>query len=370
MDNTRLDTIRRMLQITSTAQMLFDGECLVAMSSSAAKLFPTAREGAAAAQIFGEAVEQYRQFSGSGSLLFTVSLEDFMCDVTVASCEEYRLVTAVLPWESLGMNTMLSISEGVRQPMANIMAITPKILPKLEQLRDWDPKIMDRASELNRNLYSIMRITSNLQMYGAFRGNLSLRMSRYDISAWLDDLAARVRPLCESAGQTLECVYAKGDYLCAMDGDRMERAVLNLLSNAMKFSERGTVITLSLRRAGNQILLTVRDQGCGIPADQMGVVFNRSEHRGVLPDPRWGVGLGLPIARSIVQAHGGRLMLESEEGVGTSVHISLNPRINRDICILRSPVRLPDYSGGFDHVLMELADALPASVFDTRGVDL
>lgn len=368
MEKKGLETMRRMLQISSLAQMLFDGERMVAASSSAARLFPEAREGATAEDIFGSAVEQYRQFSGNGSLLFTVNLADFFCDVTVASCEGYLLATAVQPWETMGMNTMLSISEGVRQPMTTILSITPKLLPLLEETSD--PKAMDRAAELNRSLYAILRITGNLQMYGTANGSMSMRMVRVDMDTWLRDLADRVTPLCEAANRKLVYQCAPGRYLCSMDTDRMERVLLNLLSNAMKFTDPGGIITISLRRSGNRIFITVQDNGCGIPADQMSVVFNRSEHRGRFPDPRWGIGIGLPIAKGIVQAHGGRMMLESEEGVGTSVHIALDAHVGSDECILRSPVKLPDYSGGIDHVLLELADALPAKVFDTRGVDL
>ncbi len=368
MEKRGLETMRRMLQISSLAQMLFDGECMVAASSSATRLFPAAREGATAEDVFGAAVEQYRQFSGNGSLLFTVNLSDFFCDVTVASCEGYRLATAVQPWETLGMNTMLSISEGVRQPMTTILSITPKLLPLLEETSD--PKAMDRAAELNRSLYAILRITGNLQLYGMANGNITMRMIRTNLDVWLQALTDQVRPLCASAGLKLEYRCVPGRYACDLDVDRMERALLNLISNAMKFSDPGGTITLSLHRTEKRLLITVQDEGCGIPADQMGVVFHRSENRGQFPDPRWGVGMGLPIAKRIVQAHGGQLMLESEEGVGTTVHISLDARIGADDCILRSPVKLPDYSGGINHVLMELADALPASVFDTRGVDL
>lgn len=363
-----LETMRRMLQISSQAQLLFDGERMVAASSSATRLFPEAREGATAEDIFGPAVEQYRQFSGNGSLLFTVNLADFFCDVTVAACDGYLLATAVQPWETMGMNTMLSISEGVRQPMTTILSITPKLLPLLEETSD--PKAMDRAAELNRSLYSILRITGNLQMYGIANGSITMRMVRTDLDAWMQNLMDRIVPLCSAANRNLVYQNVSGRCFCSLDTDRMERVLLNLISNAMKFTDPGGTISVSLRRSEQRLFITVRDNGCGIPADQMSVVFNRSEHRGRFPDPRWGIGMGLPISKGIVQAHGGRMMLESEEGVGTTVHIALDVQADSDACILRSPVKLPDYSGGIDHVLLELADALPAKVFDTRGVDL
>ena len=82
--------------------------------------------------------------------------------------------------------------------------------------------------------------------------------------------------------------------------------------------------------------------------------------------PRQGLGLGLPICRRIAQAHGGRLLLESREGEGTLVTVSL-PHIRRGDGQVRE--RRTDYAGGFPHVMMELSDALPYQAFYEKHLD-
>jgi signal transduction histidine kinase len=117
------------------------------------------------------------------------------------------------------------------------------------------------------------------------------------------------------------------------DAAALAQAMSNLLDNAVKYSGEGRQITVSLRRDGNQAVLSVRDQGIGIPRDQQGKIFDRF-HRvstGLVHDVK-GSGLGLAIVRHIAEAHGGRVSVESRLGQGStfSVHLPL-PR-------LRAPV--------------------------------
>ena len=340
------------------------------MSPEAQRLLPGLRPGDSAAAVFGEAVEDFRRFQGSGSILFSADLGGFRCDVTVSGLQDACLATVTATQEERDNNTMLSLAERVRQPMASILSVTPKLLPLLEG--EPDKRTMGRVAEVNQGLYRLMQITENLEVYA--QGRIVLRRETVELGSWFQELADHMAPLFETAGRKLDYQRPEGICMCDMDPGHMRLAVLNLMSNAMKFSLPGGTVTLSFRRAGARVWITVRDQGVGIPADQMGLVFQRSEHRGLLPDPRWGVGMGLPVSRKIVEAHGGRMMLESQEGVGTSVHLALEARVGPGQLSLRSPVELPGWqsadSSGIDPVLVLLADALPAAVFDSRNVDL
>lgn len=366
MAETGLETMREMLRVTAGAQMLFEKERLEAFSPAAARMFPMVREGIPAEEIFGDYIEAFRRFSPDGSLLFSMENPELTCDITMTGCGPYTLVTAMESGERLGMQTLLSIADRIRQPMSTVLAVTPKLLPLLEDVPE--PRAMDWAAALNRSLYSMLRTAGNLQLYGASGEGLALQPERVELRAWLEELLDLVQPLAEASGHSLIRALDPGTCVLEMDPVRMEQAVLNLISNAMKFSEPGTRIEVSAHFTGTQAVLTVRDQGCGIPPDQMGQIFSRSENRGAVPDPRYGVGLGLPLTRRILQAHGGRMMLESGES-GTAVHLSLQVRGSRDQ-ILRTPVKVPEISSGVDSVLLELADALPDGVFDTRGIDL
>jgi signal transduction histidine kinase len=104
------------------------------------------------------------------------------------------------------------------------------------------------------------------------------------------------------------------------DGSMLRRAVDNLLNNAAQYSEPGTTIRLYARRRGDEVLLSVTDQGMGIDAADLPRLFeplfrtDRSRAR-----KTGGVGLGLAVAKRIVEAHQGRILVESRVGVGTTV---------------------------------------------------
>ena len=99
---------------------------------------------------------------------------------------------------------------------------------------------------------------------------------------------------------------------------------MNLISNAIKFSPAGSKVTVGAARDGNEVRFSVADHGRGIPADKLETVFERfgqvdaSDSR-----EKGGTGLGLPISRSIVHQHGGRIWVESEVGTGTTFSFTI-----------------------------------------------
>jgi signal transduction histidine kinase len=109
-----------------------------------------------------------------------------------------------------------------------------------------------------------------------------------------------------------------------IDGNAMDRAISNLLDNAVKYSTSGGRITVRLAREGDEAIVSVADEGIGIPADEQERVFDRF-HRvstGLVHDVK-GTGLGLSLVRHIVHANGGRVTLESELGKGSTFTIHL-----------------------------------------------
>jgi PAS domain S-box-containing protein len=105
---------------------------------------------------------------------------------------------------------------------------------------------------------------------------------------------------------------------------RLDQVIANLLENAFRFSPRGSTVRVSVTRRDGTVLLSVHDEGIGIPAEQQGQLFERFfRARNARPSSYGGLGLGLYISRDIVERHGGRIWVESEEGHGATFHVLL-----------------------------------------------
>lgn len=363
-----LNKLQNTLDNLTAPLLLFQEDQLVLSNAYGKKLLPGLSPGISADQVFGESADYFHGFSGTGSMLFPAVFPGLTLDAKVSAYDEYTAVELVESPQVLSTTALRSISEGLLSPLSAVMVLTRKLLPQLEAADD--PKNMTQAAQLNKSVYTIYRAASHLRLAGTTREELCLSKKRLSVSGWLTDLTDRLRPVVEGAGRHLTVELADIHDMCDLAGDSMEQAVLNLVSNAIKYTDPGGEIQIKLVKIGRRRLrLTVRDNGCGIAPCEMGIIFQRKEHRPQIADPRCGIGLGLSIARNIVQAHGGSLLIESAPGTGTAVHISLNTLQSGEL-VLHSNVMLPTSSGGFDPMLIELADALPSHVFDTRGLDL
>jgi signal transduction histidine kinase len=137
-------------------------------------------------------------------------------------------------------------------------------------------------------------------------------------------IANRYQVLGRSKGVAFHISAGSQKINVAVDRDKLSRVVENLLSNALKFSRRGGIVTISAVRQGRHAVVSVADTGIGIPASIREKVFEPFSSAGRPgTDNEKSVGLGLSIVKKLVEAHGGSIRLESEEGRGTTFYVEL-----------------------------------------------
>jgi len=154
-------------------------------------------------------------------------------------------------------------------------------------------------------------------------GKLEWHMESVTIADVIDRATAATASLFEQKGLALVKDVAADLPTVTGDRDRLIQVVINLISNAVKFTETGSVTCRAVRR-GSEIVVSVVDTGIGIaPADQP-KVFERFKQVGdTLTDKPKGTGLGLPICKEIVEHHGGRVWVESDAGKGSTFSFAL-----------------------------------------------
>ena len=149
------------------------------------------------------------------------------------------------------------------------------------------------------------------------QGQLSLQMGSHSLAALLAGSVEEVAPLAREAGIGLEVSHPPG--VVEGDGDRLVQVIVNLLSNALKFSPRGSTVRLRAWETPDGVEVQIEDQGRGIPAAHQKSIFERFRQVEISAAAgQRGAGLGLSIAKSIVEMHGGRIGVESEPGKGST----------------------------------------------------
>jgi signal transduction histidine kinase len=184
-----------------------------------------------------------------------------------------------------------------------------------EDNRNWLDMIYRSADRMNgiiQDLLDLSRIDS---------GGFVVEPRECSAQDLLSDARESFEPLARqkqirlnvSAGEDLPLLYA--------DPRQLQRVFSNLIGNALKFTPEGGVTDVLAARAGDEILFTVRDNGPGIHPDELPHVFER--YWQARENDRRGVGLGLSIAKGIVDLHGGRISAESEPGKGATFYFTI-----------------------------------------------
>jgi signal transduction histidine kinase len=152
-------------------------------------------------------------------------------------------------------------------------------------------------------------------------GRLSLARRRLSATEFVAGVVDTQMPLATAASLALQLDAAADLPDIDADADRLLQVFENLIGNAIKFTRPGGVITVRARREHCDVLFSVTDTGPGIPEEDVPRLFDRFWQ--ATRSDRRGVGLGLPIAKGIVEAHGGRMWIESTPGKGSTFFLTL-----------------------------------------------
>jgi PAS domain S-box-containing protein len=211
-------------------------------------------------------------------------------------------------------------SHELRTPLASLsLAVETLASPGTEEM---NPERVRRAATIAKR--QVQRIVSLIEMLldvSRLRsGKLVLSPTPVDLRAVVEEVGALLASELARSGSRLE-VHAPDPVIGHFDALRIEQVVTNLLTNAIKFG-RGAPIEVDVSRADSRARLVVADRGIGIPTEPRARIFEPFT-RLVSPRHFGGLGLGLHITKSIVEAHGGTLDVESEEGVGSRFIVTL-----------------------------------------------
>lgn len=252
-------------------------------------------------------------------------------DVTTSRAYERALIErneALVAADRLKSQFIGHVSYELRTPLTNIIGFSELLNnPKFGTLSGKQQEYLADIMTSSRTLLSI--IDDILELATINAGALELKLTPVKIRPVIDDAVLGIKERARRQCLTLEISLSDEVDEFIADEARVRQLLFNLLSNAVGFSDDGGTVRLASWYEKNDVVFSIEDDGVGIPYDKQTQVFDRfeadsrgSHHRGA--------GLGLSIAKSLVDLHGGRITLQSKPDVGTKVTVRLPRRAHHD----------------------------------------
>ncbi|HRF50541.1 MAG TPA: ATP-binding protein, partial [Anaerolineales bacterium] len=216
------------------------------------------------------------------------------------------------------------VSHDLQTPLASVRAIVEALADDMVEDRETAQRYLRTAQ---RDVESLSDLIDDLfQMAQLDAGGLALDLTPTDVCDLISDTLESFTPLARQSGIRLEG-KCRDAGVVALDTRRMGRVLANLLSNALAHTPAGGQVALEARLNGSQLEIIVRDTGVGIAIEDLPRIFERF-YRAEPARTRasGGAGLGLAIARGLVEAHGGRILVTSTPGSGTTFTIEIPAR--------------------------------------------
>jgi two-component system, NarL family, sensor histidine kinase BarA len=215
-----------------------------------------------------------------------------------------------------------TLAHELKTPLTSIIAAAGLLGEEIEGTGDESNSrliktIIHNANTLETRLGELMDIVKT----GS--GKLQLQMEPVDIKSLLQGIGWQASPLLQGKEQTLEMNLPESLPIIHADGPRLEQVVFNLMTNANKFTPMGGKIKLRAMKRDSEIVVAVEDNGIGIAREQQSSLFKPYSRLSADRQRHPGLGLGLALAKQVVELHGGRIWAESESGQGSTFSFSL-----------------------------------------------
>ena len=291
---------------------------------------PILREG----RMLGALVVRRRTTGGFSDdvvdLLETLASQSALAIVNARLFREVQTKSAELEVASRHKSEFLaSMSHELRTPLNAVIGFSEVLLDRLfGELNERQEEYLHDIRNSGRHLLELLNEILDLSKVEA--GQMTLETTRFSVPSALEYTLSLVRERAAAHAVTLELRVA--DDVGSIDADelRFKQVVLNLVSNAVKFTRDGGHVSVSCRRVGDEVQVEVTDDGIGIPPEDHARIFESFQQGGRGAPREEGTGLGLTLCRRLVELFGGRLWMESEVGIGSMFGFAI-PAPRRDL---------------------------------------
>ena len=225
--------------------------------------------------------------------------------------------------DRLRRELVANVSHDLRSPIASIQGYLETIQMKgesitKEELNTYFGTVLSNTQKLNRlidDLFELSKLDAE---------EITPNLENISMAELIQDLVQQFKPIAEKKGVTLEAEFRENpNALIEADISLMNRALTNLIDNAIHHTPEGGKVSISSIKSGKDFVLEVSDTGCGIPEEDLAHVFDRFYQADKSRSEKQGAGLGLAIAQKIFRLHGAEVIVSSIENKGTTFRVAI-----------------------------------------------
>lgn len=301
-----------------------------------------------------------------GCLYLTLSVSGVPCGASVRKINGIDIFTLEQDVDQTELQAMALAAQELRMPLSKVMTVADRLFPVTEEAED--PAVKEQIAQINRGLFQILRIVSNMSDAYRYDRQTESQMTVTNITNFIEEIFQYSTELLHYGAKELLFENTAQTVFGLADREKLERAIHNIISNAVKFSARDSKIHARLSRRNNMLYLTVQDEGEGSSQQIQANLHSRFRRQPGLEDSRFGIGLGMVMIRAAAAAHGGTVLISQTEKGGTKLTMSIAINQSTEPLVRSYDLRV-DYAGERDHTLIELADVLPYSAYEAGKIN-
>ena len=232
----------------------------------------------------------------------------------------FQDLTEMRTLQTMRRELLGNISHDLRTPLAGIKAMVETLKGNASDDKEAARDFLNRIdSETDRLTQMVAEIT---ELSRIETGKAELELTPTNLNLLIEGAITQLNPLAERQQVTITTELDTNLPKLTVDRDRIQQTIINLVHNAIKFNHPGGKVTISTRSNKDSVIVNVADTGTGIARDDLPRVFERF-YKSDKSRSRGGSGLGLAIAKHTIQAHGGTIQAQSEEGKGSTFSFTL-----------------------------------------------
>lgn len=292
----------------------------------------------------------------SGCLYLTVTTGEITRNATVTKAGDYDIFTLCASPDEERLRAYALAAQQLRIPLSNVMAVTDLLLAELDTS---EAEAARKASQINRGLYQLLRIVSNMSDAGLYQDAKVLHPENADFTALFSEILEKAQTISAETGICLHYSLPTRPVLGLAYPEQLERAVYNLLSNAIKFSPAGGTVEAVLTKKGSHLIFTVLNNA----PEATGAFWARYRREPVIEDSRNGLGLGMTLVGAAATAHGGTVLWDHPTPEQTRVTLTIPVKKITGTEVHSPKVPIGDYAGGRDKGLLEFAEILSSDSY-------